>query len=94
MKKFFSSWERIAINSLYLVCVTSFVIGIAYNHINLISHPFPLDYNEEFHLVITSTIAQGENPFSLQSQPSKMSVYPVLYNILVAPLSLVFGNTI
>ena len=82
------------INSLYLVCVMSFLIGIAYNHVKLISHPFPLDYNETGMLVITSVIAQGKNPFSLESQPSQMSLYPVLYNILVAPLSIVFGNTL
>ena len=84
----------IAINSLYLICVISFVIAIAHNHAKLISHEFPLDYNEAGMLVITSTIAHGGNPYSLESQPSQMSVYPPLYNIFVAPLSRVFGNTL
>jgi 4-amino-4-deoxy-L-arabinose transferase-like glycosyltransferase len=83
-----------ALNSLYLICVVSFVIAIAHNHVMLISHEYPLDYNEAGMLVTTSTIAKGDNPFSLESQPSRISLYPVLYNILVAPLSVVLGNTL
>src|SRR5262245_7571825 len=82
------------ITNLYLICVAVFVIGIAYNHVKLITHAFPLDYNETGMLVITSTIAQGDNPFSLESQPVRISLYPVLYNVVVAPFSRVFGNTL
>ena len=82
------------INILYMICVISFVVAIAHNHVKLISNEFPLDYNEPGMLVTTSTIAHGDNPFSLENQPSRISLYPVLYNILVAPLSRVFGNTL
>ncbi|MFT4520391.1 MAG: hypothetical protein ACI9JM_002794 [Halioglobus sp.] len=82
-----------AINGLFMICIACFVIAIAHNHFNLISHGFPLDYNEGGMLVTTSAIAQWVNPYSLESQPSLISLYPVFYNILVAPLTHVFGNT-
>lgn len=94
MTKHYPSKSGTALNGLYLVCVIAFVTGILYNHFKLISHAFPLDYNETGMLVITSTIAQGDNPYSLESQPARMSLYPALYNVLVAPLSHVFGNTL
>jgi hypothetical protein len=83
-----------AVNTLYLICIITFVGGIVHNHIKLISHEFPLDYNEAGMLVITSTIAYGSNPYSLENQPSRISVYPVFYNILVTPFSRIFGNTL
>ncbi|CAA0106086.1 Uncharacterised protein [Halioglobus japonicus] len=82
-----------ALNWLYLLCVAVFVIAIAQNHWQLIAHAFPLDYNEGGMLVTTSTILQGGNPYSIASQPTHISLYPVLYNIVVAPLASVFGNT-
>jgi hypothetical protein len=94
MTKHYPSKSGMALNGLYLVCVIAFVTGIIYNHFKLISHAFPLDYNETGMLVVTSTIAQGDNPYSLESQPTRISLYPVLYNIVVAPLSNVFGNTL
>ena len=84
----------IALNSIYLACIILFAVGITYNHIQLISHDYPLDYNEGGMLAITSTIEQGGNPYSLQSQPARISVYPILYNLLVAPLSQAFGATL
>lgn len=82
------------LNWLYLICVISFAVAIAHHHVKFISHELPLDYNETGMLVITSTIANGENPFSFESQPSRISLYPIFYNIVVAPLSHVFGNTL
>ena len=81
------------INSIYLVCVISFVIALAYVHVQLITHEYPLDYNEGGMLVTTQTIMEWANPYSLESQPSRISLYPVFYNILVAPLASIFGNT-
>ena len=82
-----------AVDYFFCVCITCFIIALAYNHFNLIFHGFPLDYNEGGMLVTTSAIAQWVNPYSLESQPSLISLYPVLYNIIVAPLSHVFGNS-
>lgn len=84
----------IVFNGLFFACVVSFLLALAYNHISLISHAYPLDYNENGMLVTTATIAGGQNPYSLESQPALVSLYPVFYNILVAPLSRFFGNTL
>lgn len=43
--------------------------------------------------LITSIIAEGKNPYTKAFQPQAADVYPPLYNILVAPLTSVFGNT-
>ena len=82
------------INSLYLIAVGFFALAIAYNHLQIITHEYTLDYNETGMLVTTATIAEGGNPYSLESQPIRISLYPVLYNVLVAPLTRVFGNTL
>jgi hypothetical protein len=82
------------LNSLYLMVVFLFAIAIAYNHLQIVTHEYTLDYNETGMLVTTATIAEGGNPYSLESQPIRISLYPVLYNILVAPLSRVLGNTL
>ncbi len=81
-------------NSLYLIAVGVFALAIAYNHLQIITHEYTLDYNETGMLVTTATIAEGGNPYSLESQPIRISLYPVLYNVLVAPLTRVFGNTL
>ncbi|MCY4427106.1 MAG: hypothetical protein OXC05_08760 [Halieaceae bacterium] len=44
--------------------------------------------------LITGIIADGNNPYTRPFQPQAMSVYPPLYNIVVAPLSGIFGNTL
>ena len=82
------------INGLYLPACFLFLSVLAYNHFQLISYELPLDYNEAGMLTITATIAAGENPYSLANTPARTSVYPVLYNMLVAPAALVFGNTL
>ena len=94
MTENYSAKLGITLNSIYLACIILFAVGITYNHIQLISHDYPLDYNEGGMLAITSTIEQGGNPYSLQSQPARISVYPILYNILLAPLSHAFGATL
>ena len=94
MTENYSAKLGITLNSIYLACIILFAVGITYNHIQLISHDHPLDYNEGGMLAITSTIEQGGNPYSLQSQPARISVYPILYNLLLAPLSHAFGTTL
>lgn len=43
--------------------------------------------------LITGIIAEGFNPYTLEFQPHAADVYPPLYNMLVAPLTHIFGNT-
>ncbi len=67
---------------------------LAVYHIRIITAHIPLDYYEGQMLVITGIIAEGGNPYTRAFQPQAMDVYPPLYNILAAPFSLVFGNTL
>jgi hypothetical protein len=39
-------------------------------------------------------LADGNSPYSRAYQPAMMDVYPPLYNLLVLPFSVVFGNTL
>lgn len=63
-------------------------------HSQIVSHPVPLDLNEAAFPTVTATIASGESPYSFKNQPARMSLYPVLYNIVVVPFSLTFGNSL
>lgn len=83
-----------AINRVYLVCCILFFLALVYNHLQLITFKTPLDYNEAGMLTLTEVIGNGENPYSFDNQPTRTSVYPALYNVVVAPLSLVFGNSL
>lgn len=82
------------INRLYLVCGVLLFLALAHDHFELVTYEVPLDYNEAGMLTITGTIAAGGNPYSFENQPTHTSVYPVLYNVVVAPFSLIFGNTL
>ena len=82
------------LDRLYFPLCLLLCAALAYDHFQLVTYPIPLDRNEAGMLSITDTIAAGENPYSLHNQPYRASVYPVLYNIIVAPLSLAFGNTL
>ncbi|MEP1471048.1 MAG: hypothetical protein ABJK25_08765 [Halieaceae bacterium] len=44
-------------------------------------------------LLITGIIADGNNPYTREFQPYAADVYPPLYNMVVAPLTGIFGNT-
>jgi hypothetical protein len=81
-------------NSIYLVITIVVILGLLHNHYQMIISPIPLDYNEAAQPTITATITSGENPYTIKNQPARSSVYPVLYNIIVAPLTKIFGNTL
>jgi 4-amino-4-deoxy-L-arabinose transferase-like glycosyltransferase len=67
--------------------------GLLYHHWQIIVAPVPLDLYEGTMPLITGIIAEGNNPYTRAFQPQAADVYPPLYNLLVAPLSLLFGNT-
>jgi hypothetical protein len=77
-----------------LVAVLAMLTGLLWNHFQLISYPVLLDYNEGAMPTITQTIASGSSPYALENQPARISVYPPLYNVLMTPVSMVFGNTL
>src|SRR5690606_6555607 len=85
---------RNAINWLYFLASVVFLLTLTHNHFQIITYPIPLDVNEAAMPTITATIAAGDNPHSFENQPSRLSVYPVLYNLVVAPFTLVFENTL
>lgn len=84
----------VAANVFYVSCVALFFLTLLYHHVRLITFDTPLDYNEAGMLTITDTIASGNNPYSLESQPTRTGIYPALYNRVVAPLTGMFGNTL
>ena len=77
-----------------MLCCAAFLLALAHMHSQIVSHPVPLDLNEAAFPTVTATIASGESPYSFKNQPARMSLYPVLYNIVVVPFSLAFGNSL
>jgi len=69
------------------------LLALAYHHWQIIVSPVPLDLYEGTMPLITGIIADGHNPYTFPFQPQAADVYPPLYNIIVAPLSGLFGNT-
>lgn len=78
----------------YLFAAAVLLGALAYNHYQVLHYPYPLDYNEAAVPTVTATLVEGGNPFALENQPARTSVYPIMINLVVAPLTLVFGNTI
>ena len=83
-----------AVWMLYLSAAAVLLAALLYNHYQVIHFPHPLDYNEAAMLTVTEPIVDGGNPFARENQPARTSVYPVLVNMLAAPLTTVFGNTL
>src|SRR5687768_2546675 len=85
--------ERIAA-ALYVLGIALLLALLAHNHFQIVTAPFPLDYLEGTMPIITGLIASGRNPYAYAQQPEYTYVYPPLYNIIVAPLSAIFGNSV
>jgi len=81
-------WERS-----YAALTVLLLMALLYQHWQIIVAVTPLDLYEGTMLLITGIIAEGGNPYTREFQPYAADVYPPLYNILVAPLSQLFGNT-
>ena len=69
------------------------LLCLIHHHWQIISAPVPLDLYEGTMPLITGIIAEGLNPYTREFQPHAADVYPPLYNMLVAPLTHIFGNT-
>lgn len=78
---------------LYLFVILALLILLLQNHFQLITATVPLDYYEATMPAVTGVIAEGKNPYTFELQPSNADVYTPLYNIVVAPLAIVLGNT-
>jgi hypothetical protein len=90
-------WGSTLIETLwrYVFCaaIAVLLLALLYHHWQIIVAPVPLDLYEGTMLLVTGIIADGDNPYTRVFQPYAADVYPPLYNLLVAPLSLIFGNT-
>lgn len=77
----------------YPALVGLLLLGLLWHHWQIVVTPVPLDLYEGTMLLITGIIADGDNPYTRAFQPAAADVYPPLYNMLVAPLTAMFGNT-
>ena len=92
-QRFLQGFDRFWLIFLPIVlCV--FISGLLHHHAQIIFSSVPLDLYEGQMPLITGIIADGNNPYTRPFQPQAMSVYPPLYNIVVVPLSVIFGNTL
>lgn len=71
-----------------------FALLLLRHHFYIISAAIPLDLYEGTMPLITGIIADGDNPYTRAFQPQAADVYPPLYNMVVAPLTGPFGNTL
>lgn len=69
-------------------------LGLVFIHGKIIIFPYQLDYREGAILLTTQALIKGINPYLLANQPLYTNVYGFLYNFLVYPLTLIFGNTL
>lgn len=90
----FVSYAGTVVEVLYSAGLIIFAGLIAYNHFRIISAPTPIEAYEGTTLYITGLIAHGHNPYAFAFQPEATDVYPPLYNMVIAPLTLVFGDTL
>ena len=83
-------WSRLLLWAALLV----YSALLVKHHLQLILEVLPLDIFEPAMLLITGLIMEGGNPYRAEYLPIYTNVYPALYNVLVAPLAGVFGNTL
>ena len=80
--------------NILLLATLLFLIKILYYHLRLIMYSLPTEYREGAMLISTGMISKGLNPYNFSSHPYSTNVYGVLYNYMVAPFALIFGNTL
>ena len=56
--------------------------------------PYQIELREGASLVMTQSLLNGRNPFSLESHPLGMNNYGLGYSSAVWPFALLFGNTL
>jgi hypothetical protein len=60
----------------------------------IISTPYPAEYREGSILLMTDFLIHGNNPFTLANHPLMTNNYGFLYNLVVLPFAILFGNTL
>jgi hypothetical protein len=66
-------------------------IRLAFFHLQVINHHFPLTAPESQPLLNTYLILKGGNPYDLANQPEYTNVYGILYPFIVALIAKLFG---
>jgi hypothetical protein len=56
--------------------------------------PYQIEFREGAAQVMTEFLLNRSNPFILENQPLTMNNYGVVYNLVVAPFAMLFGNTL
>ena len=60
----------------------------------IIANPYQAEYREGSILLMTDFFTRGVNPFLLEYQPLMNSNYGFLYNLIVLPFAIKFGNSL
>jgi hypothetical protein len=88
-----STTRRFSILALTLGLVF-FIPWLANYSWTIISTPYPAEYREGSILLMTDYFIHGRNPFTLANHPLMTNNYGFLYNLVVLPFAVLFGNTL
>lgn len=61
---------------------------------SIISNPYPAEYREGSTLLMTDFLIHGRNPFTLANHPLMTNNYGFVYNLVILPFAILFGNTL
>jgi hypothetical protein len=79
---------------LFVFVLIFFVLWLANYSWTIITTPYPAEYREGAILLLTDFLMQGINPFTLEHHPLMTNNYGFLYNLVVLPSAIMFGNTL
>jgi hypothetical protein len=82
------------VDAVYAAAILVLLALLAHHHLQIITAPAPIEIFEGTMVYFTELFAHGQNPFTFERQPEAMYVYTPLYNIVAAPLTLAFGNSV
>ena len=57
----------------------------------IVFFPYQLEFREGAVLNLTDALTKGINPYLLENQPWRTSIFGVFYNLVTLPLALIFG---
>ena len=80
----------------YSLCFIMLVVFCYYSltYANIIFNPFVSEFREGHTLTPTYLLLKGIMPWSLETYPQYYNCYGILFNLVVYPLALLFGNSL